>query len=222
MLEIKAEIEGRKPHQEDMMVVHNILVDDDFFDEENNYSHKDKFQVRWNGTPWSIRAGEQRVLPRYIANHFAKHLADRKLTHEAELEKREPRLNSATERPRILNQIILGVYEYYGDDPRSEDERVQEKVEEVNNAIGLGTIPDPTLGVLRPDPKPASEILENAKNTPDPVPTPVEEDKENASQEKKYRSKEQLLMECTNLDIDVTGNETRAELEKKIAEFVGR
>lgn len=212
-------MEQRPEHEQDVILVRNILVDDDFYDEEENYSYADKFQVRWNGTPFSIKAGGERLFPRYIAKHFAKHLADRVLTLQAQRGSYEPRLNSATERPKILQQILVGVHEYYGDEPEyDEGKAAAEKVEQIN-AVSIGKIPDPMVGNLRPDPKPTSEILEEAKNNPDPI-TEEEKQKEELTG-KRTATKEQLLLECARLDIPVTGKESRPELLSKLKAFTG-
>lgn len=54
--------------EHELWVVCNILVGD--------LLYPDYFEIKWDGVPTRIPAGETRVLPRYLADHFASHLAD--------------------------------------------------------------------------------------------------------------------------------------------------
>lgn len=43
-----------------------------------NWSGAD-FTHKWNGQDWSFKAGQSIMLQSYLANHFAKHLAEREM-----------------------------------------------------------------------------------------------------------------------------------------------
>ena len=83
------------------MVVCNILVDDLTRDPEYQGSRADYFEVRYDGEPLRIPPGETRVLPRYLAEHFAKHLADYILTRNGQM------VHDELLRAPLLSQIIL-------------------------------------------------------------------------------------------------------------------
>lgn len=58
-----------------------------------------------NAAPFIIEAGKTRMFPRYIAEHYAKHLADHMLTAK------EIDINHKVERPKLLTEIIRGIRE---------------------------------------------------------------------------------------------------------------
>lgn len=43
-----------------------------------NWTEKD-FEYLWDGAPYRFKAGESRLLPDGVADHFAKHLADKEM-----------------------------------------------------------------------------------------------------------------------------------------------
>lgn len=67
---------------EDLWVVCNICVGDDSIDLMYGGSREDYFEVRWAGKPLCIPPGETRIVPEYLADHFAKHLVDYLLTRD--------------------------------------------------------------------------------------------------------------------------------------------
>ena len=97
----------------DVVPVTRIVVDQEtgqrstIYDQQvEEYRHADYFQCKYSGKPFRVRPGETRLMPRFIAeDHFAKHLADHILT------KRGKPTNSASERPKVLAEIIIGVQE---------------------------------------------------------------------------------------------------------------
>lgn len=137
---------GPKIHQEDTLIVRNILVGDDtevqdvipyanakpgidpnsgaqhFVNQietdvyEHSWSTKDFFEVRWDGRPHRIKPGETRRMPRYLADHFAKILIDFILTQREEKEKLTGLLKNRQERAKLYKQIIIGVDSYYNGD----------------------------------------------------------------------------------------------------------
>ena len=61
-----------------------------------------------NAAPFIVEAGKTRMFPRYIAEHFAKHLANHILTAK------EIDINHKVERPKLLTEIIRGTRESFG------------------------------------------------------------------------------------------------------------
>ena len=97
------------------------------------FNHKDYFQVKWAGVPHRIAPGETRKMPRFLANHFAKHLADHILLKKEKDENRKGLMSSPVERPMVLSQIILGVDEYFiSAGSITEGEQVAKEVESIN------------------------------------------------------------------------------------------
>lgn len=86
---------------DDLVVVRNILIDDATIDPEYQGSRADYFEVRYDGEPLRIPPGETRVLPRYLAEHFAKHLADYILMREGHM------VHDSLLRSPLLSKIIL-------------------------------------------------------------------------------------------------------------------
>ena len=150
------------------------------------FNHAEYFQVKFSGKPFRVFPGKTRLMPRFIAeDHFAKHLADHILT------KRGKPINSATERPRVLKEIIVGVQEYYlQDEVLDEGGAAASQVETLNaqeeaRAINMGVIPPQAVGILKEEGPSLDDILKTAKaaskgaESPNPPPAanphPVEE-----------------------------------------------
>ncbi len=77
------------------------------------------FTVKYAGYPFTLAAGNRTVVQRFIAEHFAKHLADSiLLKKEREYELANPGktrsfVNSKVMRPEAIKGIIVGVYSYH-------------------------------------------------------------------------------------------------------------
>lgn len=132
------------------------------------WNHADFFQVKWSGHPHRIRPGETRRMPRYIAEHYAKHLADHMLTKAEVKEQKKGLVQSPTRRPATLGQILLRVEEYFLQDaPLSEGEAGAAEVDKLNpaeesRALNLGVIPPTAVGVLTPEPPSLDDIQKAA------------------------------------------------------------
>lgn len=108
------------------------------------------FTVHWGKNPITLQPGEQATLHRFIAQHFAKHLADKILLQKeadhkakymaqpgASAKDYQPKnyLNSRTERPKVVATIITGVYRYFTaqgsayDPNAAEQARIQQMLE---------------------------------------------------------------------------------------------
>lgn len=131
---------AQKENPQDVLIIKNIdlncdhveyqssrrstrTVDDEgrvttgYTDDVEEVPHAQYFQVKWAGQRFRIRPGDQRLYPRYIAEHFAKHLTDHMLGKaeivSVQTGKPVSLLNSPTERKKVWDQIIVGVQQYF-------------------------------------------------------------------------------------------------------------
>lgn len=201
---------------QDILIVQNVDLSCNDIDSEEGWSHADFFQVKWGGQPHRIAPGETRRMPRYVAEHYAKHLADHMLQKMEVETGRQFLVNGAIERPNMLKRIIMGVDEYFLQQTAqtgvSEGEKVAQEVDRMNpeeKETDLGVIPDPMVGVLKEEPKAV----------------PIEDDnslKEKSSlfdAKKDKPSRGAMIKECANLGIDWSMKNTNAELEAKLKAF---
>jgi len=213
-----------KEHPDDIMIVHNIDVGcedktqdmvirhKEVFDEamEKNktisirepeeWSHKDYFQVKWDGHPHRIGPGETKRMPRYIANQFKKHLTDHILIKREEETGQKGLMQNKIERVKVEEQIIIGVdtYLHEDDEKPSDGEIAARKVEELNKP-------------KEEAPKPSKPIEPLLKKKPSNVAKTSVWDKD-----KPNPTRKELLKECEANDIETTGKETVDELIGKI------
>lgn len=243
--------QGPKEHPEDTLIVRNILVGDDteiedvipyanarpgidpnsgaqhFVNQietnvfEYSWSTKDFFEVRWDGRPHRIKAGETRRMPRYLADHFAKYLIDFILSQREEKEKVTGLVKNRLERAKLYKQIIIGVDSYYnGDlyDYQREGNFVEQQVAELNqpmgNAANLGEVPPVALGYGTSDKAP--EPLEDLLVAPEPYTPEVPK-----TQDELLASKTigQLRSEAKQLGIEVKPTMNKDALAAAILNF---
>jgi hypothetical protein len=97
------------------------------------FNHAEEFQVRWGGQKFRIAPGEVRKMPRSIAEHYAKHLANHVLAKREIEEEKAGLINNPIERPKVLAEILIGVEQYW-DDYGQLDEGTEalKKFEELN------------------------------------------------------------------------------------------
>lgn len=120
-------------HPNDILIVANPDINCDDVDPTEGWSHREYFQVKWDGRPHRIAPGKIRKMPRWLALHFAKHLADHLLMKKEAKEGKTGYLNSPVERPKVLAQILKGVEEYFEEPPSlSEGEMVMQQVNNLN------------------------------------------------------------------------------------------
>jgi len=204
-----------KENEMDLLLVANPDVNCDEVDSEKGYNHKDYFEVKWGGFPHRIAPGQQKRMPRFLAKHFAKHLADHLLMRKEKETGLKNLVQSATERPKMLAMILLGVDSYFHEQENpTEGEKVGQEVEELNpqeksKSLDLGTtnigqVTDPMLGVLKPSVE---------RNVVDPE----EEKGKQTPWDKMPRA--QLFEECDKLGIETLGNERRDVLIDKLKKF---
>ncbi len=77
-----------------------------FKDVSNDFEHAEGFQVRWSGQPFTLKPGETARMPRFLAEHFATHLANHILDKRG-IEKKRALRNDPIERPKVLKEIII-------------------------------------------------------------------------------------------------------------------
>lgn len=75
-------------------------------DVEETHNHADYFQIKFDGKPYRIKPGGSMLLPRFIAEHFAKYIADHLLQKKEVETGRQGLVTSRVERPKLLDQIL--------------------------------------------------------------------------------------------------------------------
>lgn len=196
-------------HEQDLLYVHNPT--------------SESFKVLWGGFPYELSPGQQRIFPRFIAEHFAKHLADKILLQKEKAYKDKhgkdkPFLNSKRERPATIETIIKGVYQYFRPDKSSADPAalIAQQVDQLNKpkekALDLGAVDtNRAVGALEED-EPDDEPLDQIE-TPEPVTetapgTPV-----------KQKSRADLFKEAKTLGLKPTPSMSNDELLEAIKKF---
>jgi hypothetical protein len=208
-------------HEQDLLVVNNILKED--------------FTVNWGGQPFTIKEGERKIFPRFIAEHMAKHMADRALLlEEKAIEDKTGKkltysiLNNAEKRTKAVGGILTAVYQYYLQQPKQTDaQKVAQTVEEANKDVDLdkkasdvGEVPsNRALGVLSDKPLP-KEKSEPPKPLEGQTPQQVVNSETSLTDKTKPKpTKDQLVADCEKLGIELNGNESYDELVAKIKAF---
>lgn len=145
------------------------------------------FKVEWSGYPYELKSGEKRILPRFIAQHFAKHLADAILMRKEQkifedTGKMPALVAHPVERPKVVGLILLGVYSYHQGAPSDPGSVVAQMVDEVNKAPqsdapqaaiddelveDYGFVPDIAIGNLATPPDPTPVDISDSQ--PDPL-----------------------------------------------------
>lgn len=241
---------GQTEHPEDILAVRNILVGcDDLVEEpipyaraktdidpntgtthfvnriENDvYAHswntKDYFEVRWDGRPHRIAPGATRKMPRYLADHFAKHLIDYILVKREREEKKLNLVQNKAERVKLYKQIIVEVESYYNEDLFNFDAEGQYAEQQVNalnqpadtsSAIDLGQVPNAAIGYASDT---APEKLDD-----EPALAPPQVEVKSTADLMANRSRQDLMKEAKQLGITLTGKETKDQVFQLITNF---
>lgn len=234
-------------HELDVILVYNPDIDCDDIDTDEGWAHKDYFQVRWGKQPHRVLPGKTKRMPRFLANHFAKHLANHVLMRMEEETGRKGLIQSPVERPRVLSQILSVVDEYYlVPTDQSEGQKVSDMVDNLNpqeRTTDVGVIPNPLLGVLKQEGPSLDQIMKSAgkeepkdlppqgSGTPPPtetiapmenvasIPAPVTTTPSLWDESKPKPARSELLKEAYKMGIDITGRETVDELIGKLKKF---
>lgn len=258
--------------REDLLIIKNIDVDCDEITEEvvrkdktvyddNGYAqvafenkiegfdHSEHFQVKFDGYPHRIEPGKERVMVRYLAEHYAKHLADHVLQkREREILDRTKRvvqlMNNAVERPKVLKQIVVGVYQYYYDSENAADSaldagtklgRSMDQVNAGRTAREMGELaeindttpmPNKALGVLDNSPAPGSleAALADVPND-NPVqqepegPTAPRDDTKPALDQPDTLTRDALKTAAQDMGIEIKATDTKAQITEKLKQF---
>jgi len=207
-----------KTDPQDILIVQNVDLSCNAIDSEEGWSHQDFFQVKYGGAPLRIKPGETRRVPRYRAEHYAKHLADHMLMKMEEETGKQFLVNNVIERPNVLSKILIGVDSYYLEQdikPADETSKLEAQDKQLNpegeeKAMDLGVVPNPMMG----------ELKEAPKTPPLPPDEPEPKDKSSLFDPKKPKpTRNQLIKECANLGIEWTMRDTNEILEQKLKAF---
>jgi hypothetical protein len=136
----------------------------------------DPFSVKWGGVIYVLQPHEKKIWMRFLAEHFAKYLADSILMKREQQHKKDylarggsereyvPKsyLNSRTMRPEVIDSILVGVYQYHQGDAVDPNAMIQRQIDQMNpqqqqeRPLELGEAADPLYGVLKDDQPDAS------------------------------------------------------------------
>lgn len=210
-----------------------------YVDDIEQVPHAQYFQVKWAGQRFRIKPGDTRLYPRYIAEHFAKHLTDHMLGRAEFKSKQTGKeisvINNPIERKKMWDQIIPGVQQYF-EDLGSIDEGVAAgaAVEELNSSpmaqeLGIATgnhtelREDRDVQIVKKDPMgtgqavtPLEDLVRLAVDDPSEV-APAGTDPEAWSN----MTKADLMGQIRKLDpfAVLTGNESKTQLFTKLKGF---
>ncbi|KKM82850.1 hypothetical protein LCGC14_1315280, partial [marine sediment metagenome] len=134
-----------KQNIQDLIEIANIDISCNLPDPDVHPQGIDSFVVSFDKIPHSINAGETRVFPRYLADHYVKYLADHILT-KSKKQVKDP------SRKGIEEEIYKGVKESYSSPkPETQGEVVNKVVQEANPP------PTPIAPIQEPEPTPLPE-----------------------------------------------------------------
>ena len=207
----------------------------EYIEIQQEFSHGDYFQVKWGGQPHRILPGQTKLMPRYVAEHYAKYLADHMLGKMEASTGKIGLVQSKVERPKMLAKILVRVESYHlGDALSDEGARAVEEVDQLNKGervLDLGFIPPTAVGVLKDEPKTEAELLAIAgEGDAQPLPPsgPVEALKDQRieevktslfDKEKPLPPKGELIRTVVKLGIEIKGNESSEALAALIRAF---
>lgn len=198
----------------------------------DEFNHEDYFQVKWGGAPIRVAPGQTRKMNRFVAEHYAKHLADHILA-KREIDENKPGLiNHPVERPKVLEQIIIGVDSQFNDlGMVDEGTQALQQFESLNRSavaaeMGMGggsyELPgEVNAGVVSRDHfKPGKEI----KSTEEILAVAAEQPEvESTSSDERFANKTrgQLFAEIRQMDptYSFTGKETKDQLIGALQRF---
>lgn len=205
----------------DIVKVSNRLVDDEgnvstqIYDKEERWSHADFFQVKFDGKPYQIEPGRTKHLPRFVAEHFAKHLADH-LLQKLEVETgRKGLVTSSVERPKVIGQILTELNDNISVEVANETVAQSEPID-TDPVVDDGVVPNTALGNLTAEPPTLADLLKVAGEDPNKVDRIPLEETSIVDEKKPQPTRKQLIEMCYNQSIDITGTENKAELIEKL------
>jgi len=98
---------------------------------QEGYNHRDKFQVMWDREKFSVKPGQTRRFPGYIARMFVKHLTDHMLNKE-DPKGEKNYLRNQTKRQELYNKIIVDIESLRKEPELTEGQKATKQVEELN------------------------------------------------------------------------------------------
>lgn len=205
----------------DIIKVSNRLVDDQgnvssqIYDKHEQWSHKDFFQVKFDGKPYQIEPGRTKHLPRFVAEHFAKHLADHLLQKMEETTGRKGLVQSSVERPKMIAQILTELNDNITPEVAQETVAQPEPVD-TDPVVDAGVVPNTALGDLQPEPPTLADILKVAGENPDKVDRIPLSETSIVDESKPQPTRKQLIEMCYDQSIDINGTENKAQLIEKL------
>ena len=146
-----------KQNIQDLVEIANIDISCDLEDLDVHPQGQESFVVAFDKVPHSINAGETRTFPRYLADHYKKHLADHLLI------KQKLQVNDPKERPKMEAEIDRGIKESYSAPrPETEGELVAKQVQEAN-VPPPPVVPTPVEKKPVPEKKTRAELFAECK-----------------------------------------------------------
>lgn len=156
-------------------------------DEIKIYNPTDRdYFIRYSGYNWKVPAQKELIVPRYIANHYIKHMTDALILQEsdalverekkkyrgnfwpAEEERIALRTNNADLRKKYIKQLWLGIVRKFGMDEipseeqgKSED-RMTPQDEQILEELGLEQATDLSKELINEEPEnPTDEFAQS-------------------------------------------------------------
>ncbi len=153
-------------------------------------------------------------MPRFVAEHFAKHLADHLLQKKEEETGRRGLVQSPIERPNMLKQILTEVNNELVMSPVPTP--ASEPLQDTTPTEDAGVVPNGAIGTLVPEPPTLADVMRVAGEDPDKVDKIPVEETSITDDKKPLPTRRQLIELCYNQSIDIVGTETKAELIEKL------
>jgi hypothetical protein len=205
----------------DIVKVSNRVVDDEgnvasqIYDKHEEWQHADHFMVKYDGKPYIIEPGKTKHLPRFVAEHFAKHLADHLLQKMEKETGRKGLVQSSVERPKMLSQILTEMNDNIT--PEVSQAAVEQPVVvDTDPVVDAGIVPNTALGELKAEPLTLAELLKVAGEDPDKIDRVPLEDTSIIDDNKPTPTRKQLIELCYDQSIEITGTENKAMLIEKL------
>ena len=104
---------------------------------------QESYTVLWDRVPHTVDTNETKLMQRFLANHFCKHLTDREIQRE-DAKHIDPKtgkamkasINNEDLRDQWRDKIIIGVYQnFVQDKPLTEGERIARQNEMINERV---------------------------------------------------------------------------------------
>ena len=218
---------------EDVLVVHNIDIDcdevstytatevlsikypegeqpiRDYSENVTTIDHSKGFGVLYGGRLFTIAPGATRNLPRYIAEHYAKHLIDHILC-KRDKDGKLNLINNEQERAKLLSQIIIDEELLYDNGAVT-----QTKVKTISREKDEDYLELPEDDDVEPNGLIKDDLPEVSETEI------LQQKDEQVSIGKVKTSRQQLMKDCKTLGIKFTVKETNEELISKIDKFSG-